>query len=77
MTRMFASSDFVGGVGSWDVSQVTEIEGIFADCIDFRDFDISGWELNAESLYGMVSTMCCCRESLSFRCLSSSTTYCL
>ena len=41
---MFRGSDFTGDISNWDVSNVTDMEGMFCDS-EFNG-DISNWKFN-------------------------------
>ena len=42
-----------GIIGNWDVSLITDIENLFANCCNFND-DISNWDVsNVKNMIGM------------------------
>ena len=45
MSRLFFGSDFNGNISKWDVSNVTDMTGMFYECEKFNS-DISAWDVS-------------------------------
>ena len=45
MSELFEGTDFNGNISKWDVSNVTDMRYMFANCISFNQ-DISRWDVS-------------------------------
>ena len=45
MSELFEGTDFNGDISKWDVSNVTDMYGMFCGCKSFNQ-DISGWDVS-------------------------------
>ena len=53
MSELFMDLDFNGDISSWDVSNVTNMLGMFWDCKSFNQ-DLSSWDVsNVTNMLGM------------------------
>ena len=46
MNHIFSKYSFSGDVSSWDVSNVTNMEGMFVGCQSLKELDLSNWDVS-------------------------------
>ena len=59
MSYLFEGTDFKGDISSWDISNVTDIQGMFYNCKAFNQ-DISSWDVS--NVIDMSNLFCGCKE---------------
>ena len=62
MSTLFLGTDFNGDISAWDVSNVTNMDGMFCECTKFNS-NISSWDVSnvtnmSDMFYGCSSFNC-------------------
>ena len=61
MSDLFGGTDFNGDISAWDVSNVTNMDGMFLDCKVFNQ-DISDWDISNVKNIKKIFDMCPIKE---------------
>ena len=61
MSNLFEYSDFNGDISNWDVSNVTNMNTMFAWCEDFNQ-DISNWDVSNVKNMNSIFAYCSIEE---------------
>ena len=61
MSHLFRYSHFNGDISGWNVSNVTDMEGMFSDCRRLTSLDLSGWitppNTNMQSMFARCTNL--------------------